>query len=79
VCVGTGAQLIIVAFVTMVFALLGFLSPANRGGLMTASLMTFALAGVAAGYVAGRMFRAFQARSLSHHVHTGPRTTPFAC
>ena len=31
--------------VTMVFAVLGFLSPANRGGLMTAMLLLFAFMG----------------------------------
>ncbi len=39
--VGTGVQLFGMALVTMIFALLGFLSPANRGGLMTAMLMMF--------------------------------------
>ena len=32
-------------FVTMLFAVLGFLSPANRGGLMTAMLLLFVLMG----------------------------------
>ena len=31
-------------------AMLGFLSPANRGGLLTATLLTFVLMGVPAGY-----------------------------
>ena len=35
--VGTGVQLFGMTFITMSFAVLGFLSPANRGGLMTAS------------------------------------------
>jgi transmembrane 9 superfamily protein 2/4 len=38
VCIGTGSQLLGMTFVTMVFAVLGFLSPANRGGLMTVRL-----------------------------------------
>jgi transmembrane 9 superfamily protein 2/4 len=32
-------------FVTMVFAVLGFLSPANRGGLMTVRLFYFSRTG----------------------------------
>ena len=36
VYVGTGVQFFGMTVVTMMFALLGFLSPANRGGLMTA-------------------------------------------
>ena len=47
-------------FVTMIFAVLGFLSPANRGGLMTAMLMLFVFMGVINGYVTGRMLRALR-------------------
>ena len=32
--------------------MLGFLSPANRGGLLTATLLLFVLMGVPAGYYA---------------------------
>ena len=67
VYVGTGVQLLVMTFVTMVFALLGFLSPANRGGLMTAMLMLFSLAGVAAGYHGARMFRLFQLQDWRKH------------
>jgi len=38
------------AVITMCFAVLGFLSPANRGGLMTAMLLLFVFMGVPAGY-----------------------------
>merc|ERR1719460_2551414 len=50
VLVGTGVQTVSMAVVTMVFAVLGFLSPANRGGLMTAALLRFVFMGVPAGY-----------------------------
>lgn len=50
VCIGTGSQLLGMTFVTMIFAVLGFLSPANRGGLMTAMLLLFVFMGVPAGY-----------------------------
>ncbi|KAM2496835.1 hypothetical protein COP2_037618 [Malus domestica] len=39
VYVGTGAQFFGMILVTMIFAVLGFLSPSNRGGLMTAMLL----------------------------------------
>jgi len=42
---------------TIFFAALGFLSPANRGGLMTALLILFAFMGVAAGYTSARFFK----------------------
>ncbi|KAL1515628.1 hypothetical protein AB1Y20_002246 [Prymnesium parvum] len=50
VFVGTGVQLMAMAVITMIFAVLGFLSPANRGGLMTAMLLLFVFMGVPAGY-----------------------------
>ena len=60
--VGTGTQLICMAVVTMVFAVLGFLSPANRGGLMTAVLLLFVFMGVFAGYSAARLYKSFKVR-----------------
>merc|ERR1711988_279445 len=45
------------SIVTLIFAVLGFLSPANRGGLMTAMLLLFALMGLFAGYFSARMFK----------------------
>ena len=43
VLVGSGVQVFSMTLVTLVFALLGFLSPANRGGLMTAVVILFLL------------------------------------
>jgi hypothetical protein len=51
--------------VTLVFAVLGFLSPANRGGLMTAMLLLFALMGLFAGHAASRLFKMFQVTPAS--------------
>merc|ERR1712139_414029 len=42
VLVGTGAQLVACGFIVLITACLGFLSPANRGGLITAMLLLFA-------------------------------------
>lgn len=60
VYVGTGSQLLGMALVTMVFAVLGFLSPANRGGLMTAMLLLFVFMGIFGGYSAGRLYKTFK-------------------
>jgi transmembrane 9 superfamily protein 2/4 len=60
VYVGTGSQLFGMALVTMVFAVLGFLSPANRGGLMTAMLLLFVFMGIFGGYSAGRLYKTFK-------------------
>ena len=56
------------AVVTMAFAVLGFLSPSNRGGLMTALLLLFVLMGVLAGYVSAVMCAP---RSLGHRAASG--------
>jgi transmembrane 9 superfamily protein 2/4 len=58
--VGTGVQLFGMLLITTVFALLGFLSPSNRGGLMTAMLLLFAANGLVAGYVAARLYKTFR-------------------
>lgn len=58
--VGTGVQLLGMTLVTMTFALLGFLSPANRGGLMTATLLLFVFCGVFGGYFAGRLYKSWR-------------------
>jgi len=60
VYLGTGVQVLGMAVVTMAFAVLGFLSPSNRGGLMTALLLLFVLMGVLAGYVSAVMYKGFK-------------------
>uniref|UniRef100_A0A7S0EL14 Transmembrane 9 superfamily member n=1 Tax=Hanusia phi TaxID=3032 RepID=A0A7S0EL14_9CRYP len=54
VCAGTGVQLLIMSVLTLLFAALGFLSPANRGSLLSAVLFFYVLMGVPAGYVSAR-------------------------
>lgn len=49
VLAGSGVQLLVMMFVTLLFACLGFLSPANRGSLMTCALAMYACSGVFAG------------------------------
>mmetsp|Transcript_38628 Transcript_38628/g.127866 ORF Transcript_38628/g.127866 Transcript_38628/m.127866 type:complete len:309 (+) Transcript_38628:712-1638(+) len=57
---GTGVQLLCMSFISIACALLGFLSPANRGGLLTATLLLFVLMGVPAGYGASRTFKSLR-------------------
>lgn len=44
-------------FVSLVLACLGFLSPANRGALMTCAVVLWVLLGTPAGYVSARMYK----------------------
>merc|ERR1719515_428120 len=57
VFVGTGVQTLAMCVITMTFAVLGFLSPANRGGLMTAMLLLFVFMGVPAGYASASLHK----------------------
>lgn len=41
------------------FACLGFLSPANRGALMTCAMVLFVCLGTPAGYVSARVYKSF--------------------
>ncbi|MCO5568870.1 hypothetical protein L7F22_022572 [Adiantum nelumboides] len=60
VYVGTGVQFLGMTVITMIFAVFGFLSPSNRGGLMTAMLLLWALMGIIAGYSSARIFKMFK-------------------
>uniref|UniRef100_A0A8C2ZLE7 Transmembrane 9 superfamily member n=1 Tax=Cyclopterus lumpus TaxID=8103 RepID=A0A8C2ZLE7_CYCLU len=59
VFLGSGTQIFIMTFVTLFFACLGFLSPANRGALMTCAVVLWVLLGTPAGYVAARLYKSF--------------------
>ncbi|XP_046853057.1 transmembrane 9 superfamily member 2-like [Xenia sp. Carnegie-2017] len=59
VMLGTGTQVVTMTSITLVFACLGFLSPANRGALMTTVLVLFVCLGGPAGYVAARIYKLF--------------------
>jgi transmembrane 9 superfamily protein 2/4 len=60
VFIGTGVQVFAMTVSTLIFAVLGFLSPANRGGLMTALLLLFVFMGMFAGYASTRVFKMFK-------------------
>jgi transmembrane 9 superfamily protein 2/4 len=57
ILIGSGVQIFGMLTVTLIFAVLGFLSPANRGGLLTALLVLFVTMGAFAGYSSTRNFK----------------------
>ncbi|XP_017043808.1 transmembrane 9 superfamily member 2 [Drosophila ficusphila] len=59
VFLGSGAQVLVMSMITLAFACLGFLSPANRGALMTCSMVLFVSLGTPAGYVSARIYKSF--------------------
>jgi len=58
--IGTGMQLLCMAFISIACAMLGFLSPANRGSMLTVTLLLFVLMGCVAGYSAAVVYKAFK-------------------
>jgi len=59
VMAGSGMQLLGMSVVTLIFALLGFLSPAQRGSLLQSMMLLFTLMGVLGGYTAARLCKVF--------------------
>ncbi|KAM9850058.1 transmembrane 9 superfamily protein member 5 isoform 2-T2 [Aulostomus maculatus] len=59
VFLGQGTQISIMTFITLFLACLGFLSPANRGALMTCAVVLWVLLGTPAGYVSARLYKTF--------------------
>ena len=58
--VGTGVQLSCMVVATLSFALLGLLSPANRGSLVTAFILLFVFMGSFAGYYSSSVYKMFR-------------------
>jgi len=67
VLIGSGVQVLSMVLITLTFALLGFLSPANRGGLMTAVVVLFLLMSLFSGYFSARMFKLFKGTQWKHN------------
>ena len=60
--VGSGIQLFCMMFVTIFFAMLGMLSPASRGALLTASIFFYEFMGLVGGYFAGRLYKSVKGK-----------------
>ncbi|XP_013384267.1 transmembrane 9 superfamily member 2 [Lingula anatina] len=59
VFLGGGVQIFFMILITLIFACLGFLSPANRGALMTCVLVLYVCLGTPSGYVSSRIYKSF--------------------
>ncbi|XP_064486215.1 transmembrane 9 superfamily member 4-like [Ornithodoros turicata] len=55
--IGSGIQIFFMTFITIFFAMLGMLSPASRGALMTAAIFLYVFMGLFAGYFSGRLYK----------------------
>ncbi|CAG8529871.1 6185_t:CDS:10, partial [Diversispora eburnea] len=68
VLLGSGAQLFFMTTVTLIFAVLGFLSPSNRGSLATVMIIFYMLFGSVAGYTSARVYKTFGGESWKKNV-----------
>jgi len=76
---GTGVHVISIVVLTMAFALLGFLSPANRGGLMTSVLMLFVFLGSFAGYFSASLYKTFGGKDWKKNTLLTAMLLPGTC
>lgn len=74
--VGSGMQLFTMFFVTLIFAILGFLSPSNRGALATVMILLYAIFGFFGGYVSSRVYKTFGGESWKFNLILTPLLVP---
>uniref|UniRef100_U5EWA6 Transmembrane 9 superfamily member n=1 Tax=Corethrella appendiculata TaxID=1370023 RepID=U5EWA6_9DIPT len=60
--IGSGIQIFFMALITIIFAMLGMLSPSSRGALMTATLYLYVFMGLIAGYFSARLYKTMKGR-----------------
>lgn len=60
--IGSGIQIFLMALITIFFAMLGMLSPASRGALMTAAIFLYVFMGLIAGYFSARLYKTMKGR-----------------
>ena len=76
ILLGNGAQLFVMTAITVAFALLGFLSPSNRGFLATAILLLYTLFGSIGGYVSSRVYKNFGGENWKLNIALTPALVP---
>lgn len=55
--IGSGIQIFFMSFITILFAMLGMLSPSSRGALMTAAIFLYVFMGLIAGFFSARLYK----------------------
>ena len=73
---GNGAQLFFMTAITIVFALLGFLSPSNRGSLGTVMILLYTILGFVGGYVSARVYKSFGGEAWKRNIALTPVMIP---
>ncbi|KAF3927854.1 hypothetical protein ABW20_dc0103785 [Dactylellina cionopaga] len=73
---GSGAQIFFMTGITILFALLGFLSPSGRGSLATAMIILYTLLGFVGGYTSARVYKSFGGESWKKNILFTPIFIP---
>ncbi len=73
---GNGAQLFVMTGFTIAFALLGFLSPSNRGSLGTIMVLLYTVLGIVGGYTASRVYKSFNGDKWKLNIALTPLLVP---
>jgi transmembrane 9 superfamily protein 2/4 len=76
VFLGNGAQLFVMTGFTIAFALLGFLSPSNRGSLGTIMILLYTVLGFIGGYVSSRVYKSFGGEKWKLNIALTPLLVP---
>jgi transmembrane 9 superfamily protein 2/4 len=76
VFLGNGAQLFVMTGFTIAFALLGFLSPSNRGSLGTIMILLYTVLGFIGGYTSSRVYKAFSGERWKLNIALTPLLVP---
>jgi transmembrane 9 superfamily protein 2/4 len=76
VFLGNGAQLFVMTGFTIAFALLGFLSPSNRGSLGTIMILLYTVLGFIGGYVSARVYKSFGGERWKLNIGLTPLLVP---
>ena len=73
---GNGAQLFVMVGTTITFALLGFLSPSNRGALGTVMILLWTIFGSIGGYVSARVYKTMGGDAWKRNIAFTPLLIP---
>lgn len=76
ILLGNGAQLFVMTGFTICFALLGFLSPSNRGALGTIMVLLYTLLGFVGGYVSARVYKSLDGEKWKLNISLTPLLVP---
>ncbi|PQE33374.1 endosomal integral membrane protein [Rutstroemia sp. NJR-2017a WRK4] len=76
VFLGNGAQLFVMTGFTIAFALLGFLSPSNRGSLGTIMILLYTILGFIGGYTSARVYKSFGGEQWKLNIALTPTLVP---